>query len=453
MKTEFFHVRLSPVHFIVFVYIVATVISAILISLPWSTYEHIDLTFIEVLFTAVSAISVTGLTVVNTADTFTPFGVTVLAVILQFGGIGMMTLWTMLWIILGKRIGFGYRQIIMFDQNRYNLEGLIRIIKYVFAFAIFIESIGFIYFTALFYFRGYFESISEAMYYASFHSISSYTNAGFDIFGDSLNLFYYDYLVQVGTMTLILLGAIGFPVLIETWRYWKDKQRGIQYRFSLFAKITVVTFVALLLIGALLIFIFEFGGFLQDSPWHEKLMVSLFYSITARNAGLATMDVSEFYLPTLLVLSVLMFIGASPSSVGGGIRTTTFAVIVLAIRSYMKGEQDITAFGRRLSHEDVIKAFIVFTTGMFLIVSAIILIDVFEMNQHSLIQVIFEASSAFGTTGLSMGITADLTTPSKIVIIALMFIGRIGFLTFLLSMHFKQDKKTYRYPEEKIIIG
>ncbi|OEH84954.1 hypothetical protein BHU72_07110 [Desulfuribacillus stibiiarsenatis] len=445
--------HISPVHMLVLIYVAATVLASILLSLPWSIKPGVDFDLLEILFTAISAISVTGLSVVSTADTFTPFGIVMLAIILQFGGIGMMTAWTLVWILLGRKIGLGYRQLIMFDQNRTDMIGLVRVIRYVFGFSILFELIGFIYFSGLLYVRGYYDTVLQSMYYGAFHAISSYTNAGFDIFGDSLLGYYHDYLFQLGTMVLIILGSIGFPVLIETWSYLQAKKLKQRYRFSLFTKITVTTFFLLIMIGAAVMFTFEYNGFFKDAPLHEKLMASLFSSVTARNAGLATLDFANFYIPTLLILSALMFIGASPSSVGGGIRTTTFAIVFLAIRNYALGRTDVQVFGRRINERDVIKSFVVFTTGVAIVIGAIIVIDALEMHRHSLAEVIFEVSSAFGTTGLSTGITAELTSASKIIIMWLMFIGRIGILSFLLGMRFNNEPIPYRYPEEKMIIG
>lgn len=215
---------------------------------------------------------------------------------------------------------------------------------------------------------------------------------------------------------------------------------------------TTITFFALILIGWILILLLERNGmFFADKTWHEKMFYSLFQSVTTRNGGLATMDVSLFSNPTLLMMCALMFIGASPSSVGGGIRTTTFAIILLAIYNFARGRQNIKVFGREIATEDIIRSFIVMSTAGMLCLSAVIILA--QIEEFQLMPIIFEVSSAFGTTGLSMGITPELSTAGKVVIICLMFIGRIGIFSFLFLIRGNPIKDNYQYPQEKVIIG
>ncbi|MBO8171184.1 MAG: TrkH family potassium uptake protein [Bacillaceae bacterium] len=443
--------RWSPVRAIVTFYAVAVLVATILLLLPISVKPGQELSLLDALFTAVSAISVTGLTVVNTADTFTPIGVFFLMVILQFGGIGIMTLSTFIWIIMGQNIGLSQRRLIAIDQNRYEFSGLVKLMQLVLGMAFLFEGIGTILFGTYFLYIGYADTWYEAFYYGMFHALSSYTNAGFDIFGNSLADFSHDYYVQGITMVLVILGAIGFPVLIEVREYFIRK--GKNFRFSLFTKVTTFTYFFLLIAGAILIYLLENQHYMAGMNWHEKVFYSLFNSVTARSAGLSTMDVAEFGVPTQFILSILMFIGASPSSVGGGIRTTTFAVVILTLYTYAKGNQEVRVFRRRLNQEDTLKSFVVFSTAIILVLVAVIVIDAFEMQRFTLIEVLFEASSAFGTTGLSMGITGDLSPGSKLVITILMFIGRIGILSLLTLVRTETRTTRVRYPEERIIIG
>jgi len=444
-------IQLTPVQLIVLSYFMATLLSMFLLSLPFSIRDGVEVSIIDLLFTAVSAISVTGLTVVNTAETFTPFGVVMLMIILQLGGIGLMTLGTFIYILLGRNIGLAHRQLIMIDQNRHSLKGLVHTIKLVFGFALAIEAIGGFIFGAYFLYTDFAPTWYHAFYYGFFHSLSSYTNGGFDIFGNSLMPFSHDYFVQTVTMILIILGALGFPVLIEI----KSKLSGKypDFRFSLFAKLTTFTFFILLIVGAISIFLLERNLFMAGMPWHEKLFHSFFFSVTSRNGGLATLDVNLFSIPTLFLISTLMFIGASPSSVGGGIRTTTFAVVILTILTFSKGKREVRVFKRRLAEEDIMKSFVVFSTAIMLVITSIIIIESIEQNKSSLISIIFEVCSAFGTTGLSMGITPELSNISKTILIILMFIGRIGVLSFLWFMSNTNQKSKVSYPEEKVIIG
>jgi len=447
-------IDLTPPQFIMLIYALTTVVSTSLLSLPWAVKQDVNMSIFDILFTTVSAITVTGLTIANTADTFTTFGSIVLAICMQIGGIGIMTLWTFVWMLLGKNIGLGYRQLIMVDQNRNQFNGLVKVMQLVFGFAIIIELIGVLFFASIFYFRGYYVDIQEALYYASFHSISAYTNGGFDVFGNSMQGFYGDYLIQTGTMILIILGAIGFPVIIELYSYIHAKINKYNFRFSLFTKVTLVTFFLLVLFGVIGIWISEYNGIMKDTSWHEQIFMSLFNSVTVRSGGLSTINVSSMFESTLFIMALLMFIGASPSSVGGGIRTTTFTTVIMVIRSFALGQKNVHIFGKRLHEEDIQKSFIVFVTGLLLILVSIIFISIFEMQQYSFIEIIFEVTSAFGTCGLSTGITAGLTIGSKFILMGLMFMGRIGILAFLMSIAKNDNKQlNINYPVEKIIIG
>ncbi|MBB6176462.1 potassium uptake TrkH family protein [Anoxybacillus tengchongensis] len=440
--------RLSTVQLIVLFYFVAVCVSTLLLWLPFFHQPGVKLSFVDALFTAVSAISVTGLTVVSTAHTFNTPGIFVLAFILQFGGIGIMALGTFIWLMFGKKIGFRERQLIMTDQNQSTFAGLVKLMKEILTLIIAIELIGAIILGI--YFLRYFSSWQKAFFQGFFASVSATTNAGFDITGQSLIPFADDYFVQTIHMILLVLGAIGFPVLIEIkeFLFYRQKQ---QYRFSLFTKLTTVTFFLLVLFGAWAILLIEWNQFFANKTWHESLFYALFQSISSRNGGLATMNVADFSEPTLLVLSALMFIGASPSSVGGGIRTTTFAIMILTIFFYAKGKNSIKVFQREIHHEDILKSFIVFGTASILCFLAVVLLSFSE--PFTMTEIVFEVCSAFGTTGLSMGITSQLSTFGKLVITVLMFIGRIGILSFLFLIRGNKQKESYHYPKERIIIG
>ncbi|MCT2536775.1 TrkH family potassium uptake protein [Aquibacillus koreensis] len=443
--------QLTTIHLIVLYYLLAVGFSTLLLSLPIFHQDGVDLTFIDILFTAVSAISVTGLTVVSTAETFNAYGKIAITVILQFGGIGIMTMGTFVWVLLGKKIGLRGRQLIRVDQNSKTLSGLVKLMLQIFKIILLIELVGTIILST--YFLTYYDTWQEALLHGFFGAVSATTNGGFDITGSSLMPFANDYFVQFINIILIILGAIGFPVLIEIQELLKGmfKDNGETYRFSLFTKLTTFTFFGLVLIGWLLIFLLERNAFFADKTWHETFFYSLFQSVTSRSGGLSTMDVNDFSLPTLLLTSVLMFIGASPSSVGGGIRTTTFAIMLLSIYNYAKGNSSIKVFGREIDQEDITRSFIVISTASLLVISSIIILATTE--SLPILAIIFEVCSAFGTTGLSMGITPDLSTFGKTVIMLLMFIGRIGIFSFLFLLRGKGTKDVFRYPSEKVIIG
>lgn len=441
--------RLTSVQLIVLFYFSAALLSTLLLSLPIALKPNVEWTFVDALFTAVSAISVTGLAVVSTPDTFSVTGIFILMFVLQFGGIGIMTLGTFIWMLVGKRIGFKERRLIMTDQNQVSFSGLVRLMKQILVMILTIEGIGAVILGT--YFIKYFPTWQEAFLQGLFASVSATTNAGFDITGSSLVPFANDYFVQFINMILLILGAIGFPVLIELREFITHKGT-YPYHFSLYTKLTTTTFFALVVIGTIFIYLFEFHHFFSNKTWHEALFYSLFQSISSRNGGLATMDVSEFSDPTLLLLSALMFIGASPSSVGGGIRTTTFAIAILSIFFYAKGKNTIKIFRREVEDQDIHKSFIVLTTAILICGTATTIMSYLEPS-FSLLEIIFEVCSAFGTTGLSMGITVDLSTGGKIVIIALMFIGRIGIFSFLFLIRGNVGEEKFHYPKEKVIIG
>ncbi|MCY8067498.1 TrkH family potassium uptake protein [Bacillus haynesii] len=438
---------LSPVQLIALYYFLAVSVSVILLSLPVAHKNDVEWSFIDALFTAVSAVSVTGLTVVDTAETFSTAGIWILAFVLQFGGIGVMALGTFVWLIFGKRIGLKERRLIMTDQNQSNLSGLVKLMKHVLGLILLIELFGGLILGT--YFLKYFETPGEAFMHGFFTSISATTNGGFDITGNSLISFQHDYFVQFIVIMLIILGAIGFPVLIEVKDFLLSKER--KFSFSLFTKLTSVTFFLLVIGGAIGIFAMEARFAFSGKSWHEVLFFSLFQSTTTRSGGLATIDISQFTHTTVLFMCMLMFIGASPSSVGGGIRTTTFALNLLALFHFARGNKSVKVFKRELHQADLMKSLIVTLMAVILVFGSTLILTVTE--EHSLLELLFEVCSAFGTTGLSMGITPDLSTIGKSVIILLMFIGRIGIVTLLYLFGRKEIEANYHYPKERIIIG
>lgn len=441
--------KLTPAQIIVAYYLLAVVVAMSLLSLPIAIQDGARWTFLDALFTAASAVSVTGLTTINIRDTFTVPGVFILMFVLQFGGIGVMTLGTFFWLIVRKKIGLRERRLIMTDQNQTTMAGLVKLLKEILVLIILIEIAGAI--ILGFYFLKFFSTWEEAFLHGLFASISATTNAGFDITGASLIPFANDYFVQIINIVLLTFGAIGFPVLIEIKGFLFRKNKKKPYSFSLFTKITTITFFSLLVFGTAAIFFLEYNHFFSNKTWHEAFFYSFFQSATTRNGGLATMDVSDFSEPTLLVLSALMFIGASPSSVGGGIRTTTFALNLLFLLHFARGRRSVKIFNRELHQDDIIKSLVVSIMALLICFFAVIILMMTE--NHPLLAIIFEVASAFGTTGLSMGITQELTPIGKMVIIILMFIGRVGVISFLLLIAKKAEKESIHYPKERIIIG
>ncbi|MCV9886487.1 TrkH family potassium uptake protein [Metabacillus halosaccharovorans] len=438
---------LTPVQLIVAYYFLAVSVSVLLLSLPVAHKPGIEFAFIDRLFTAVSAVSVTGLTTVSTAETFSVPGIFILAFVLQFGGIGIMTLGTFVWLIMGKKIGLKERQLIMADQNQVNLSGIVNLIRQIIVLILLIEFLGGLILGT--YFLKYYPTWQEAYLHGFFTSISATTNGGFDITGQSMIPFAHDYFIQFITMILIVLGAIGFPVLIEVKDFLFNKNK--RHRFTLFTKLTTITFFALILFGTIAISVLEYSHFFKGKEWHETFFYSLFQSTATRSGGLATMDVSLFTETTILILCALMFIGASPSSVGGGIRTTTFALNLLFLFHFARGHKSIKIFKRELHEADLNKSVVVTMMAFLICFTSVVILSITE--PFPFVSILFEVCSAFGTTGLSIGITPDLSIIGKIIIMILMFIGRIGILTFLYLLGTKEKKDNFHYPKERVIIG
>ncbi|WP_408641583.1 TrkH family potassium uptake protein [Solibacillus palustris] len=439
---------ITPFRLLLTYYFFAILISYLLLRIPGVHLEGVQVSHLDSLFMAVSAVSVTGLTTVTVAETYSSFGLAMILIILQFGAIGIMSIGTFLWLLFGKKIGMRERQLIMIDHNQYNLSGVVALIKQITKLLFLIESIGAI--ILMVHFKRYFDTWEEAAINGIFASISATTNGGFDITGMSLVPFHSDYFVQFVCMILIFLGAIGFPVLVEVKTYLLKKDP--TFRFSLFTKITTATYGILFVGGTVIILILESFYSFKGMQWHEAIFTAMFHSVSTRSAGLTTFDITTFNEATQLFLSGLMFIGASPSSVGGGIRTTTFAIIILFVIAYSRGHSDIQIFKREIHLIDVFRSFAVLIFAIFMVMVAMMILLITEQHA-SMNQILFEITSAFGTCGMSLGITQDLSTIGKVVIMTLMFIGRVGLISFLYSLGGTSKRKKYHYPKERIIIG
>ncbi len=432
-------------------YIVAIVVAFLLLNLPFVHKSGVNVDPIDSLFVAVSGVSVTGLSPVNIVETYTTFGQIIIMIILNIGGIGVMAIGTMLWVFLGKHIGMRERQLIMLDNNKDTMSGTVKLILDIVRTILIIELVG----ASLlaFYFYRDNPDLQYAIMQGMFVAVSATTNGGLDITGQSLIPYANDYFVQTIVMFLIILGSIGFPVLIEVKAYIKN--RIPNFRFSLFAKITTMTYLVLFVFGAIIILLFEHNHAFQNMTWHKSLFYALFQSATTRSAGLQTIDVSDFGEGTNVIMSILMFIGSSPSSVGGGIRTTTFAILILFLLNFSNNNEktSIKAFNREIHTTDVQRSFAVFTMAGMLTFAGTITILVVENGKLSFLQAFFEVMSAFGTCGLSLGVTDDISGMSKVVLMILMFIGRVGLISFIIMIGGRREPDKYHYPKERIQIG
>lgn len=422
----------SSIQIIVFYYILMTVLSLVLFYMPIFREPDSHVSFVDMLFMAISTVSVTGLSTFDINSVFNDNGIILLEILFQVGGLGIMMISTAFVIFSKRRITLKQRQLIMTDMNQPRLSGIVRLIRITFAILIWFQLLFGTFFSIYFYYRGYFDRWRDAVFYGFYQAISAVTNSGFDVTGDSIKPFAHDYFFLILIMFLIFVGGIGFPVLMECreWLLYKRSNAKLPFRFSLFTKLAVLAFVILFVSGTVLIYLLEKDHLFQDSNMSVKWINSMFYSITTRNAGLQIHDLGDFQITTLIIFSLLMFIGCSPSSVGGGIRTTTVAIIGLYLYSFLKSEDNINIFGRRIDQDDVRKSVVVFMLSLGMCFFCIVFLSATE--EQTLISIIIEVTSAFGTTGLSLGITGDLSVVGKITIATLMFIGRIGMLYTLM---------------------
>jgi trk system potassium uptake protein len=438
---------LDPPKILVLGFSFIILIGAFLLTLPAATVDGKGLPWLDALFTATSATCVTGLVVVDTGTTFTLFGQLVILALIQIGGLGFMTFATLFALILGKRISLKERLLIKESLNNLSIDGIVRLVKRILIFTAVIELIGGILLAIRFSFD---MPLPKAIYFGFFHAISNFNNAGFDLMGDFRSLTGYvdDPLVTLVVCALITLGGIGFIVMNEVYEYRQTR------RFSLHTKIVFVTSSILVVFGTILIFILEYHNpkTLQPLSPLGKFLASLYQAVTPRTAGSNTLNIPDLTQPTLFLIIFLMFIGASPGSTGGGIKTTTFATLLGAVWSNIKGKDDVIFFRNRILYDTIYKALTVTVSGLFVVMMITMLLTITEPNKDFLM-ILFEATSAFGTVGLSMGLTPELSPVGKILIILTMFAGRVGPLTiaYAVALHRKPDP--FKFPKGRIMIG
>lgn len=404
-----------------------------LLLLPVSVNPGMKVEVIDALFTSTSAVCVTGLIAIDTADHFTAFGRAVVALLIQIGGLGVTSVGVGFILAAGKRVGFKGRALVKEALNVDSSKGVIRLVKAILLMTLLFEAMG-----AALSFIVFVQDYPplKAMEISIFHSIAAFNNSGFDILGGLRNLTPYqdNILLNLTTCTLIFFGGIGFLVIMDVL-----KRRNFR-KLALHSKVVLTTSIVLIVLGTVLL------KFTEHISW----MGAFFHSISARTAGFSTYSIGEFTNAGLFVLCVLMFIGASPGSTGGGIKTSTFFVLAQSTRS-MFSKQAVGAFKRSISSQNVSKAYAISMLSALVVIVATFLLCVLE-PEFQFIQLLFEVISAFGTVGLSTGITPDLSGAGKLVIILVMFIGRLGAMT-LISMWIERPEKMIRYTEETIAIG
>lgn len=438
--------NLSPMQVLVLSFLGLILIGSILLMLPISSRSGEMTNFVNALFTSTSAVCVTGLVVVDTGTYWSMFGKTIIMILIQIGGLGFMTMTTMVAILLGKKIGLKNRILMQEAFNHFSLSGIVRLTKYVVFFTLVIEAVGAILLS--FRFIPMFGFL-KGVYYSVFHSISAFCNAGFDIMGNGQGLtgFAQDNYVTLVISALLIIGGLGFAVLVDLVR---TRQYG---KMSLHTRLVLMVTGILLVVGTLLMFVFEYGNSVAEFSLADKMTASFFLAASPRTAGFNTLDLPSLTMPAKFLTIIFMFIGGSPGSTAGGIKTTTFGMMFLTIIAVIKGEEDIHFMRRRIAKQVINKGLAVIFISIFVVTTMILMMSITETG-FSMEQIIFEVFSAFGTVGLSLGITPELSVIGKCMIVALMYFGRVGPLTIVLAISSKGDKKPLiRYPEGKIIVG
>ncbi|OCA86295.1 hypothetical protein F7984_13050 [Pradoshia sp. D12] len=424
---------------IFFLYIGFIILFAFLLWIPQS--NSIGFSIMDSLFLSTSALSVTGLTTIDVGTELTRVGQSILMVEMQLGGIGIVVLISYLFVVMDKKITVSSMLLLSKDQNQSKLSSITSLGISVLVIALLVETICF--FILLGEIRPRYDDFWDAAFVSAFHAVASFTNSGFDLFGDSLISFKHNHLFLITTAITIFLGSLGYPTLVEYFLSFRRKK-------SLFTKINIRLHFLLLFIGMAIFFFLETNNTFSGLSIWEKLSNSLFFSATARNGGLSTIDVSQVTITTFLCLTLFMFIGGASSSTGGGIRLTTFAVLLSKVLSVAKSQKEVVIYKKTIAQEAVDKSFMVFFTFMALFFGSTILLTM--LQTQPLEPLMFEVLSALTNTGLSFGITSELTPVSKSILIMLMIIGRIGVFSFIYTI-FKVEKVKTRYLKEDLAVG
>jgi trk system potassium uptake protein TrkH len=401
---------------------------------------------------------VTGLTVVDTGTRFSPFGQAVVLALIQVGGLGLMTFAVFVGVLLGRKVAFTGRMVIQDSMHHTPRAGVRRLVRYVLAFTLAVEAAG----AALLWvrFRGQFPA-GEAVWQSVFHSVSAFCNAGFGLLPDNLVRYRGDPLVNLAITGLIVVGGLGFLVNMELWDLARARLRGGRAPLlTLHARLVLVVSAALLGVGMVAFLLLEWENVLREMPLGERLLASWFQSVTPRTAGFNTIDYGRVSSDTLFFTIFLMFVGASPGSTGGGIKTTTFGLLVALVVARWRGRGRATLFHRTIPHAVMDRALTIALLAWALVSLAVGLLVFtethgrpFAVAEPRFLALMFEAVSAFGTVGLSTGITPSLSAWGKLVLVALMFVGRVGPLTLVLAVGPRQERGRFRYAEENVMVG
>jgi trk system potassium uptake protein TrkH len=428
-------------------FFVFIIIGTILLMLPVATVDGKGTSLVDALFTSTSALCVTGLTVQDTSSFFSRFGHVVIMVLIQIGGLGIMTSYAFFSIAIGKKLLISQQVTMKGLLNTGNGE-IKKTILFIIISAFIIESIG----AALLAAHWSHETIDNYVFFSIFHSISAFCNAGFSLFSNSLIGYSNDLVVNVTIGLLVVSGGLGFVVLSNLCGYFSFfSKKEIKRRVNLHTKIVLTMTVFLIIVGAILYYIFEYNNTLDLFSSRDKIFVSFFQSITTRTAGFTMVDIGSLATPTFLFFIFFMFIGGASGSAAGGIKVGTFFLIIAVVYNMFRGREDVEVFDRTIHRRTVQKAVSIATLSLLTILLFCLILLYTEDAPFQ--AVIFEAFSAFGTVGLSTGLSADLSVIGKVIVSLLIFIGRIGPLTLALVLGKEIAGRKIRFPEERIIVG
>lgn len=439
---------LTPARVVVLAFVGAIAVGTALLALPVSHEPGASVGLLAALFTATSAVCVTGLTVVDTGETFSRFGEAVIMLLIKSGGIGILSLGVLLAFATGRRIGFRERLQLREQSNRLDIGGAVRFVRDLVLYTTAVELLG----AGVLYLR--FQQVEGAgggVFYALFHSVSAFNNAGFALYPDNLARFVGDPLVSLTIAALIILGGLGVVVAFEAGSHLRRRRRE---PLSLHSRVSLVTTLVLILAATAFVLAAEWSNpsSLGALPPGARVLAGFFQAVTPRTAGFNTIDLAGMHAGTLLFVMLLMFIGGNPGSTAGGVKTTTIAVLVTSVWAVARGHGRPTLFMRRVDRELITKAAVIVTLGGLACGGAATLLMFTEPGREPL-AVLFETVSAFGTVGLSLGVTPELSEVGRVVIVVLMFLGRVGIVTFAVALAARQVDEHARYPREPLMVG
>ncbi len=462
LKLSFKRNILNPAQLFILSFLFIIFLGTLLLMLPKATYNGIS--FINALFTSTSAVCVTGLIVEDTGTYFTLFGQSIILVLIQLGGLGILT-FTSYFSYFFKGGSTYENQLTLSDMNSSQKLGeVFSTLKHILLITFYIET-----FSAISIYLSLndllFKSHGEQIYFSVFHSISAFCNAGFSTLTNSLfeTGFKHNYYLQLVIIITFVVGGLGFPIVVNILNYLKYKvsllinfsrlkQTYKPWVLNLNSRITLITTLTLSLVGFIIFYVLEYNNTLAEHNGFGKIVTALFGATTPRTAGFNTVDMTTLAFPTLMMILLLMWVGASPSSTGGGIKTSTFAIATLNILSLAKGKSRIEVYRREIADISVRRAFAIISLSLIVIGMGVMLISFFD-NEKGLMNIAFECFSAYSTVGLSLGITGSLSMVSKFILIGIMIVGRVGMLSIVIAIFNKVKHKNYRYPTEEITIN